>query len=171
MPPLLRPVAVDEQLAEGSVAEDCPIRRQALRQNLATVRDEQQAGILQARPELTIVERGHEGFACTGGCDDEVSVSVMSLALSVEALEHLALERPRLEVEMEDLRCLREDGRPHSAIKPVRVARGIVRLVVGIGPVALERRLELLDETGRRCLGQSYVPLDSVEHGTVGQIR
>ena len=106
VPSLLRPMAIDEQLAEGSVAEDGAIGRQALRQNLSPVRDEQQAGILQARPEPTIVERGHQRFARAGGGHDEVPVAVMSLALGVEALEHLALEGPRLQVEMENRRRL-----------------------------------------------------------------
>ena len=102
MPALLGSMAIDEQLAEGSVAKNRPIGGQALRQDLATVRNEQQAGILQALPEPAVVERRDERLAGAGGGHDEVAVAMMPLALGLEALEHLALERPRLQVEMED---------------------------------------------------------------------
>ena len=163
-------MAIDEQLAEGSVAEDGPIGPQALRQNLSTVRNEQQAGILQALAELTIVERRHQRLAGAGGCHDEVPVAVMPLALGVEALEHLTLERPRLQVEMENRGGLGHRCRANGAIEPVGVPGGIVRLVAGIGPVALERGLELLDQVRRRRLRQTNVPLNAVQHGAVRQI-
>ena len=94
----------------------------------------------------------------------------MPLALGVEALEHLALERPRLQVEMEDRGGLSHRRRANGAVEAVGIPSGIVRLVAGIGPVALERGLELLDQVRRRRLRQTNVPLNAVQHGAVRQV-
>ena len=171
VPALLRSLAVDEQLAERAVAEDGSVGVQTLGQDLAAMRNEEQTWILQMLPQSPIVECRHQRLAGAGRGYHEVSRAVMPFTLRFQALQHLALERPGLQVEMKDLRRLRNDGRPHSAIKPVGVARGIVRLVVGIGPVALECGLELLDQIRCRCLRKTHVPLDSVEQGAMRQIR
>ena len=135
------------------------------------MRNEEQTRILQTLPKPPVVECRHQRLAGAGRGHHEIPIAVMPFTLGFQALQHLALERPGLEVEMEDLRRLRDDGRPHGAVKPVGIAGGIVRLVVGIGPVALERGLELLDQIRRRRLRKTHVPLDSVEHGAVRQIR
>ena len=78
------------------------------------------------------------------------------------ALENLALERPGLEVEWkiavasvtDVARTARSNGR---ASRRGRTARSRV------GPVALERGLELLDQVRRRRLRQAHVPLDAVQ--------
>ena len=43
MPPFVGPLAVDVELAEGSVAQHLPERREALLQDLLAMGDEQQA--------------------------------------------------------------------------------------------------------------------------------
>jgi hypothetical protein len=134
------------------------------------VRNEQQAGTLQLFPEPTIVERGHERLARPSGCHYEVAVAMMPLALGVDALEHLALERPRLQVEMENRSGLSRRGRANRTVEPFGISGGIVRFVAGIRPVALERGLELLDQVRRRGLGKTHVPFHTVQHGAVRQV-
>ena len=86
-----------------------------------------------------IVECGHEGLAGTGRRNDEVAVAMMAFPLGFQALEHLALEGPRLEVEVEDLESAPVTVVARTARSKRSASRaGIVRLVVRIGPVALE---------------------------------
>ncbi len=57
-----------------------------------------------------------------------------------------------------------------SEIESLRVPCCVVRFVVGISPVAVECRLELFDQVGRRSFRQTNVPFHSVQHRAVREI-
>lgn len=133
--------------------------------------NEEQTWILQTLSKASVVECRHQRLAGAGRGNHEVPMTVMPITLRFQALQNLALEWPRLQVDLEDLRRLRDDGRPHSAIKPSGVARRIVRLVVRIGPVALECGLELLDQIGRRYLRKTHSAKMSRSSSTVRNCR
>jgi len=167
---LVGSMAFDEQLAERSVAEDRTIRRQALRQDLPAVRDEQKAGILHALPESTVVKRRDQGLSGGGSGHYQVAVAMVPLSLCIQAVKHLALEWPRLYVDVKDRRGLSNRCRSHSAVEAFGIPGGVIWLVVRIRPITLESGPELLDEVWCRRLSETHVPFDTVEHGAVGQI-
>src|SRR5207249_4540628 len=106
-------------------------------------RHEEQAGILPSFPKPAVVECSHKSLARAGCGNHEVPVTMMPLAFDFKVLEHLALERPRLRIEMEDRRGLRDRRRPNGAIEAVGITGRDIELVVRIRPVAFKGRLEL----------------------------
>lgn len=133
---------IDQQLAARPISQHCPVGMKTLRQDLAPVRHEQQRRILQTLAKAAVVECRDQGLAGTSSRDDQVPESMMSFSFRLQALKHLALEGPRLQVEVEDLRRHRDNGRTNGAVEAVGVARWIVGLVVGVSPIAFECGLE-----------------------------
>lgn len=74
--------------------------------------NEEQTWILQTLSKASVVKCRHQRLAGAGRGNHEVPMTVMPITLRFQALQNLALEWPRLQVELEDLRRLRDDGRP-----------------------------------------------------------
>ena len=103
MLPVSGPVPGDEQLTESAVGQHLAIGAQALFENLAAMRHEEQAGPRSAGGgEPLVVQRGHHRLTCAGGRDDEVAVAVVHLALDLQRLQHPILVRPRADLEPQD---------------------------------------------------------------------
>src|SRR6266545_8306325 len=112
MPPLVRAMPVDIELTERSIAHYCSESCQRLLKNLFTVCDEEE----RKRPaswdpskrfiaviQSAIVERRDDSFACASRRDDEITPAVMPVSLNGEQLEHLALMRPRLDLDAHEV--------------------------------------------------------------------
>jgi hypothetical protein len=171
VPPLPRPISVHVQLAKRSLAQHLPEGAEALAQQLLPVRHEQQAQVSELVPQPPVIERGDDGLAGARGSDDEGAEPMVALALHREPLENLALVRKRDDVDGGELKRIGRGRRRHGDVEPLRVPCGVVGFEVRFLPVAVERRLELLEDVGRRHLRQPHVPLEAVHQRPLRQVR
>lgn len=132
--------------------------------------NEEQTWILQTLSKASVVKCRHQRLAGAGRGNHEVPMTVMPITLRFR----------RCRISRWNGHGCRSiwkicDGSgttvAHSAIKPSGVARRIVRLVVRIGPVALECGLELLDQIGRRYLRKTHSAKMSRSSSTVRNCR
>lgn len=97
--PFAGPFTSNESFAEGSVSEDVSRRRLALHEYFVAMSNEQERLYVVCFSKPSVIEARHDGFACAGGHDDEVSVSAMQGTFSGEGFEDFALVAKGSDVE------------------------------------------------------------------------
>ena len=99
MSPLVGLLAIDVELAEGSVAQHGAEDVTALGQDLLAVCDEEQPRPTAILGEASVIEGGDEGLAGAGGGHHQVLVAAVALAFGPQLVEDLDLKgiRSRLE--------------------------------------------------------------------------
>jgi hypothetical protein len=140
--------AVD--LAEGAVAQHRAVGRQRLSQDLLAVGDEEER---EAPPrhlaEGAVVERRDDGLAGPRRRNDKVPVTVVSVALDHQGIEHPLLVRIGTHIEVGEVDLRRPDRAPivfaQGARQLVAVSLGVIGdEVLGL-PVAGERHPDPVD--------------------------
>ena len=133
--------------------------------------DEQQPRSLQLLAEAAIVEGCHHGLAGTGGGDDQVAPSVVTVTFDRQVVEHLALEGVGLDVDEGEVdRCGGLAGGADGEVESIGVFFWVVGLEMVVGPVRLESGAELVDDVGTGDPGGSDVPLETVDQGRLGEV-
>ena len=98
--PPLRPLAVDEELAERPVGENLAERALCLNKNFASVRHKQQARTLAARRNQTsVVQCRKDGLPGSCRCHHEVLMSVVYFALGLQLVQHRLLVGVRTHIQ------------------------------------------------------------------------
>ena len=102
--------AATVDLAERAIAQDSPVGRQRLPEDLLAMRNEQQRQVAMPVDELPVIERSDDGLACPGRSNHEISVTVVPLALDRERVQHslLVWVRPHVKAGEGDRRGLPE---------------------------------------------------------------
>ncbi len=98
-------------------------------------------------------------------------MTVVELSLDFELLEDLDLMVERLQIEGQEGHFRRGLTRADSPIEPVSIAFWFIGLETGVGPIALEARLKLLEKLSRVGLRKPDVPFTSLDHGRVREVR
>ena len=124
--------------------------------------------------QALVVEGGDDGLPGAGRHHDEIAPPVVDRPLGFELVEDLPLVAERADVERRDLD--RQVGgsaalRAESLAKPVAVPRRVVRLERRVGPVAVERLGEGLEEVRLLDAREANVPLQPVGQRRPGHVR
>lgn len=150
MPPVLRFVTADQQLAERAVAEGLAEGAAGLGEDPLAVRHEEEAEVSTLLlPQPPVVQGGHDGLAGAGGGDDEAAPAVVDLPFSVDGVEDLLLVSPRPQLESaEELRvvCRVTSTAGEGVDQPLAVLLGVVTAVVTGGPLGVEGGSNLLEQ-------------------------
>ena len=163
------PASAGKDLAEGRVLQHRTERRAALPEDLLPVGDEQKSK-WAAGPanERGVIECRDHGLPSAGRGHDEVSMSVVSVSLHHEVLEHSTLVGVRDHVEPGE--CLAEGVLPTASLAPKRmfeavkvsIRRELLERVVA--PVGVECRAHPIDDRGCLGLGEPHVPFEPCVH-------
>jgi len=166
------PRAVDEELAEGGVAQHGAVDGEALLEDLLAVRDEEQGGAPAAVELAGVVEGGGPGLAGAGRGDDEVA-GVAAVPLGLQRVEHAALVRLGLGVEVEEERPFGGGGAQGAGEGADEVLGvGVGREVApAAGPQLLEGGREALQQLGGARRGHPDVPLHALGERGAGEVR
>ena len=133
-------------------------RRQALFEDLFTVRHEQQSRAREVISKPRVVDRGHDRFA-RACCGDEQVAMVPTLTCQRDLLEQALLERfgPKLDRTQEDS----GSGRGTSGFGGKR--HGVIRDEIAAVPIALEHRRDLVDDVGISRTRHTNVPFEAAD--------
>ena len=155
---LPRTLPADPQLAERMIAYAVTKCRQALFEDLLTVRHEQQPRALKAISKPRVVDRGHDRFPCAC-CGDEQVAMVPTLTRQRDLLEQALLERfgPKLDRTEKN----HWSGRRTSGFGGKR--RGVVRDKIAAVPIALEYGSDLVNDVGISRTGYTDVPFEAAD--------
>ncbi len=75
-------------LSKRAVAEDGPVGRQRLPEDLLAMGNEQQRQVAMPVDKLPVIERSDDSLACPGRGNHEISVTVVPLALDCQRVQH-----------------------------------------------------------------------------------